>query len=66
MSAGTEEVTASLDNMSKIARDTASGMQNVAAASEEQLASLERISSSTYQLNAMAEQLKQAIRTFKI
>ncbi|MGE5703084.1 MAG: methyl-accepting chemotaxis protein, partial [Clostridia bacterium] len=51
MSASSEEITATIEQVATTARDAAMYTQNVASASEEQLASMQEISSSTNTLN---------------
>lgn len=66
MSAGAEEVAASVQEMSHIATQSASGFQSVSAASEEQLASMEEITSSAATLAKMAEQMRDIVEKFKL
>lgn len=66
MSAGAEEVAASVHEISYIANESASGFQSVSAASEEQLASMEEITSSAATLAKMAEQMRETVEKFKL
>lgn len=51
--------------VSEVARQTAMGMENVAASTEEQLASMEEISASSAALTHMAERLQEVIGQFR-
>jgi methyl-accepting chemotaxis protein len=66
MSAGAEEVAASVQEISNIARSTSDAFQNVTAATEQQLASMEEISSSSTELSKMAADLQHKIERFKL
>ncbi|GGF63544.1 methyl-accepting chemotaxis protein [Paenibacillus albidus] len=66
MSAGAEEVTASVLEISNISRSTSDAFQNVTAATEQQLASMEEISTSTTELSKMAMDLQHKIERFKL
>jgi len=66
MSAATDQAVRSIGQIAKIAEVTAEGVQNVSAASEEQLASMEEISVSAASLAKMALELQDAVRRFKV
>ncbi len=66
MSANVKEVNESLKEVSNIARSSVSNTENVAAASEEQLATMDDISSSAISLSSMAEELRMIVGKFKI
>ncbi|OKP77845.1 chemotaxis protein [Paenibacillus sp. P3E] len=66
MSAGAEEVAASVQEISNIARSTSDAFQNVTAATEQQLASMDEISASSTELSKMAADLQQKIEHFKL
>ncbi|MFC8689498.1 methyl-accepting chemotaxis protein [Brevibacillus porteri] len=66
MKEGTINVVNEVDQISGAAVRTATGTQEVAAASEEQLASMEEISTSTASLSRMAEELESLINRFKV
>ena len=62
----TEQVAQSFNYISQVASDTASGTQNVSAASEEQLAAMEEVYSSVTELSSTAEQLNSLVQRFRI
>ncbi|WP_459479271.1 methyl-accepting chemotaxis protein [Clostridium saccharoperbutylacetonicum] len=64
ISESSEEATDSLLKISKIAEKASVNTQNVAAASEEQLASMEEVVSSTEDLNSKAVELQKIIDKF--
>jgi methyl-accepting chemotaxis protein len=66
ISAGSEQVAASVEETSRIARQSAEQTHLVAATSEEQLASMQEITSSAATLNSMAEELQQAVSKFRL
>ena len=66
LSAGGEQVRASVNHIAEVAVNSASGTQTVSAAAEEQLASMEQISASAASLNRVSEELTQLLRRFKV
>ncbi|WP_379151917.1 methyl-accepting chemotaxis protein [Paenibacillus sp. sgz5001063] len=66
MSAGAEEVAASVQEISNIARSTSDAFQNVTAATEQQLASMDEIAASSTELSKMATDLQQKVERFKL
>lgn len=73
MSSATQDVSSRVQNASsnlsgilQIAGETSDHSQNVAAAAEQQLASMEEISSSSTALSHLAENLHRVVGTFKI
>lgn len=64
--AGTVEVATSINHVKNIAIQSAASNQNVSAATEEQLASMEEIESSASTLAQMSEELQLLIKNFKI
>ncbi|MNH42888.1 Methyl-accepting chemotaxis protein McpA [compost metagenome] len=65
MSAGSEQIAASLDSLEGITSATAGNSQRVAASSEEQLASMQEVASSSEQLRNLAASLNEAVGHFK-
>lgn len=65
ISQGTTNVVEAIVEISSVAQVTASETQSVAAASEEQLASMEEISSSSTALTRLAEELQTVVDKFK-
>ena len=63
---GTKEVIFSITEVTKIAEITSYGTQTMAAATEEQLASMEEISSSSAALSKLAEELQTLIEQFSV
>ncbi len=63
---GTDIVNESIQNVSDVAKESAMITQNISAATEEQLASMEEISSSSQSLARLADDLQIAIKQFKI
>lgn len=63
---GTETVHTSIDEVSDVAKDSASITQNISAATQEQLASMEEITSSSQALALLADDLQAIIKQFKI
>jgi methyl-accepting chemotaxis protein len=66
MAEGSTQVVKSMQEISEVALMSASGTQNVSAATEEQLATMEEISTSSHGLAKMAEELQAMIGKFKI
>lgn len=66
MITNTTDVAGAIDHISTISNRTLSGTQTVSAASEEQLASMQEISSSATMLADMAEELQEMILRFKL
>ncbi|MCE4047408.1 methyl-accepting chemotaxis protein [Bacillus sp. Au-Bac7] len=64
--ASNEQVHTSVDEVKSLADTTATGTQNVTAATEEQLASMQEIASSSTSLAQLAEELNNLIKQFKI
>ncbi|MFO1443334.1 methyl-accepting chemotaxis protein [Bacillus sp. Bva_UNVM-123] len=63
---GTEEIHDSLDKMTNKIHSTSNSAQNVAAATEEQSASMQEVYASSQGLSKLAEELRDAVHTFKI
>ncbi|WP_240675800.1 methyl-accepting chemotaxis protein [Ammoniphilus sp. CFH 90114] len=63
---GSSRVVESIQAISNIAEETALGTQTVSASTEEQLASMEEISSSSTFLSKMAEELQATVGRFKV
>ncbi|MNF15976.1 Methyl-accepting chemotaxis protein McpA [compost metagenome] len=55
-----------MSEISLIAEESSSGVHNVSAAAEEQLASMEEIAASAGALSKMAEELQEQINKFKV
>lgn len=66
MSDGVGKVVASAELVKEVANRAAFGAQNVSAASEEQLASMEEIAASSQSLSQLADELQGQIGRFKI
>lgn len=66
LSSGSSQVATSIKLVKDIAVESAASNQNVSAATEEQLASMEEIETSATNLAKMSEELQQLIRQFKI
>jgi methyl-accepting chemotaxis protein len=66
ISAGTTQVVQAIEGIANVAQTTASGTENVSAAAEEQLASMEEISSSSAALTHMAGELQVLVDKFKL
>lgn len=64
--AGTHNLVRLMDEIENITRNSTGNTQTVAAAAEEQLASMEEITSSSNSLASMAEELQDQISRFKI
>ncbi|MBU8880684.1 HAMP domain-containing protein [Bacillus sp. FJAT-29790] len=65
VSAGTEQMIQSVELVKTVANEAAAGTQTVSAASEEQLASMEEITSSAFSLSKLAEELQTQVGRFK-
>lgn len=63
---GTKQIVESFGIIEQVAQQASAGTQNVSAATEEQLASMEEISSSSTTLSQMAESLQTTIQRFKV
>ncbi|WP_117149144.1 methyl-accepting chemotaxis protein [Paraliobacillus zengyii] len=66
ISASTQEVSATVTGITKISNETSMHSQNVAASAEEQLASMEKISTSANSLSILAEDFQELISKFKV
>jgi len=66
MASESQQVVSSVNQIDKISKETAGQTQEVSAATEEQSASMEQIAASSHHLATMAEELQQAVKTFKI
>ncbi|MGC5325991.1 methyl-accepting chemotaxis protein [Brevibacillus sp. SYSU BS000544] len=66
VSTGTEQVVQSISQIQIVSEAAASGTQNISAASEEQLASMEEITSSATALAKMAVELQDMVGKFKV
>ncbi|MBO1510231.1 methyl-accepting chemotaxis protein [Metabacillus bambusae] len=66
LSSGTSQVATSIKIVKEIAEESAVRNQNVSAATEEQLASMEEIETSSTNLAKMSEQLQLLIRKFTV
>jgi methyl-accepting chemotaxis protein len=66
MSANAVQVVQSFNTIMEVSEMTASGTQNVSAATEEQLATMEEIASSASLLSNMADELQDVIAKFKV
>ncbi|GAS81643.1 methyl-accepting chemotaxis protein [Paenibacillus amylolyticus] len=62
----TSHVVAKIEDISHVSRETAEGAQTVSAATEQQLASMQEISSSSSYLARMASRLQELTERFKI
>ncbi|NRS48251.1 methyl-accepting chemotaxis protein [Brevibacillus sp. HB2.2] len=61
-----QSIVSAITHITQIAEQSAGNSQTVAAAAEEQTASMEEISSAATMLAKMAEELNDAVRTFKL
>ncbi|MGW9128926.1 methyl-accepting chemotaxis protein, partial [Paenibacillus chitinolyticus] len=61
-----QTIVTAISNISSVAEQSASNSQTVAAAAEEQNASMQEISAAATMLAKMAEEMNDAIRTFKL
>ncbi|QDH23351.1 methyl-accepting chemotaxis protein [Saccharibacillus brassicae] len=66
LSGGTGQVNDAIVDVQGIARESAMNTQNISAATEQQLASMEEISSSSQALAVLADDLQTIIKQFKI
>ncbi|MEJ8546381.1 methyl-accepting chemotaxis protein [Brevibacillus borstelensis] len=66
VSAHTDQVVGVIALISEVSDVTADGTQNVSAATEEQLASMEEIAASATSLSKLAEELQDTVSAFKI
>ncbi|WP_052144933.1 methyl-accepting chemotaxis protein [Halalkalibacter okhensis] len=66
LSIGTDKMFSTMTIVKEVAIETAAGTENVSAATEEQVASMQDITSSASSLSSMAEELQRLIRTFKV
>lgn len=66
LSSGTISVNESINNVSNVAQESSMITQNISAATEEQLASMEEITSSSLALAKLADDLQVIINQFKI
>lgn len=66
VSAHSEQVVGAIQFISEVSEVTAGGTQNVLSVTEEQLAAMEEISSSSASLSRMAEELQQMIGRFRV
>ncbi|SDX82841.1 methyl-accepting chemotaxis protein [Paenibacillus sp. CF384] len=66
MSAGSEQIAATMVEQEQIAKRSSTNSHHVAAASEEQLASVEEVSGASEQLRVMASKLGEAVSRFVI
>ncbi|MEQ6357995.1 methyl-accepting chemotaxis protein [Lysinibacillus sp. M3] len=66
MVAGADQMSKSMGQINGIAQSAAEGTQNISAATEEQLASMQEITASTSALSKMAEDLQEKTNMFKV
>ncbi|MGG1658928.1 methyl-accepting chemotaxis protein [Brevibacillus sp. NRS-1366] len=66
MSVGTEQVVELVSLIEEVAENSADGTQNVSAATEEQLAAMEEVTSSANSLAKIAEELQSHVSRFKV
>lgn len=64
--AGSQQIHATVDQLALIAKDTSGHAQTVATASEEQLASMQQVASSSADLSHLAQELQQLTARFKV
>lgn len=64
--AGTEQIGRAVGEISNIAEISSAGTQNISAATEEQLATMEEIAASSIALSKMAEELKEKTSIFTV
>jgi methyl-accepting chemotaxis protein len=64
--AGSKQVSAEVASMNLVSKEAAEGTKQIAAATEEQLASMEEITSSSVSLAKMAEELRDIISKFNV
>ncbi|OLP64093.1 Methyl-accepting chemotaxis protein McpA [Bacillus pumilus] len=63
---GSKDMSQAVHQIEELSRANSAGFQDIAASAEEQLASMEEISSSSATLSQMAEELREIIKQFKI
>ncbi|SLL34539.1 H3 [Mycobacteroides abscessus subsp. abscessus] len=63
---GTDQINNSIFEVSDVAIEAANRTQNISAATQQQLASMEEISSSSLALAQLAEELQSLVKLFKI
>ena len=66
MAAGSEQIVQAMNYITEISESSASSAQEISAATEEQLASMEEVSTSAKVLTHMAVELQQIIEKFKV
>ncbi|MBG9911780.1 chemotaxis protein [Bacillus xiamenensis] len=66
LSSGSKLVSQAMQEMRQVSRESAANIQDIAASAEQQLASMEEITSSSVTLANMAEELKELTSQFKI
>lgn len=66
MSAGSKQVSTSLNELAKIGRSASEHTQIVAASSEEQMASMQEIASASTMLETLVNDLEKEVRVFKL
>jgi methyl-accepting chemotaxis protein len=63
---GTDTINASIYEVSDVAIESANRTQNISAATQQQLASMEEISASSLALAQLADELQNIVKLFKI
>ncbi|MNI58190.1 Methyl-accepting chemotaxis protein McpA [compost metagenome] len=66
LSARTEQVSVTVEQMMNISKVSAEGAQTTSAAAEEQMATMEEISSSSMQLAKMADNMQKLVQRFTL
>ncbi|WP_025697546.1 methyl-accepting chemotaxis protein [Paenibacillus durus] len=66
ISGGASEMNETIDSIAHVARSNATETENISAAAQEQLASMEEISSSSADLSRMAEEMHRLVDRFKL
>ncbi|HCX52586.1 MAG TPA: methyl-accepting chemotaxis protein, partial [Bacillus sp. (in: Bacteria)] len=66
MVGGADQLSKTMEQIIEISLSTAEGTQNISAATEEQLASMQEIAASTITLSKMAEDLHEQTSVFKV
>ena len=66
MSAGSEQVSASVEELKSIADLTSSDAQNVSAAVEDQISTIKEISNSVKHLETVAQELSKELAKFRL
>lgn len=61
-----QEISAASNDITAISKESSDGIQDIAASAEEQLASMEEISSSALTLERMSEELRDLTKQFKV